>query len=227
MVRKRYGKSLITGRERGSRIEPPVSREQNRADDRTDNLPPPGQSRTARVLLFVGSFLPVIATTVAALIFGSELKDLHTIGIVGIFIVNIVSSGSFVLPVPGLATVIIGGTLWNPFLVALAGGTGATIGEITGYLAGMGLYGAMGRVLSRNRWYARIKGWTETRGMVTIFLFAAIPNPFFDVAGFAAGSMRYSIVRFLAACWLGKMVKFCVVAYASYWGANVIRFWLG
>lgn len=214
----------MTGRERGSGTESPASHD---ADDRTDDSSPPERSRTVRILLFAGSLLPVIGITVAALIFWSELEGLHTIGVVGIFVANIVSSGTFVLPVPGLATVIIGGTLWNPFLVALVGGTGSTIGEITGYLAGMGLYGAIGRVLSRNRWYARIRGWTGRRGMTTIFLFAAIPSPFFDVAGFAAGSMRYPLTRFLAACWLGKMVKFCVVAYASYWGTNVIRIWLG
>ena len=218
---------LITGRERGSWTDPPMSYEQNCADERTDALSPPGRSRTARVLLFAGSLLPIIATTVAALIFWSELESLNTVGVVGIFIVNIVSSGSFVLPVPGLATVVIGGTLWNPFLVALAGGTGSTIGEITGYLAGMGLYGAIGRILSRNRWYARIRGWTETRGMATIFLFAVIPSPFFDVAGFAAGSMRYPVTRFLVACWLGKMVKYCIVAYTSHWGVSVVRTWLG
>ena len=197
--------------------------------NRTDDLSPPGRSRTARVLLFAGSLLPIIATTVVALIFWNELENLHTVGVVGIFVVNIVSSGSFLLPVPGLglATVVMGGTLWNPFLVALAGGTGSTIGEITGYLAGMGLHGAIGRILGRNRWYARIRGWIETRGMATIFLFTVIPNPFFDVAGYAAGSMRYPVVRFLVACWLGKMVKYCVVAYASYWSVNVVRTWLG
>lgn len=193
----------------------------------TDDLSTPERSRTARVLLFASSLLPVIGMTVVALIFWSELESLHTIGVAGIFIVNVVSSGSFALPVPGLATVVIGGTLWNPLLVALVGGTGSTIGEITGYLAGMGLYGAIGRVLSRNRWYAQIRGWTGRRGMTTIFLFAAIPNPFFDVAGFAAGSMRYPLTRFLVACLLGKMVKFCVVAYASYWSINVMRIWIG
>lgn len=200
---------------------------QHRADDQTDSLPPPGRSRAAGGLLFGGSLLPVITITVAALIFWSELENLHAVGIVGIFIVNIVSSGTFVLPVPGLATVIVGGTLWNPLLVALAGSTGAAIGEMTGYLVGMGLYGAIGRALSRNRWYAWIRGWMETRGMVAIFLFAAIPSPLFDVAGFAAGSMRYPVGRFLVACWLGKMVKFCVVTFASYWGISAVRIWLG
>ena len=203
----------------------PCHMRQYRADDRTDCLSPPGRSRIARVLLFAGSLLPVIAITVTAVIFGGELEGLHTIGIVGIFIVNMVSSGSFVLPVPGLATVIIGGTLWNPFLVALAGGTGAAIGEITGYLAGMGLYGAIGRVLSRNRWYTRVKRWIETHGMITIFLFAAIPNPLFDIAGFAAGSTKYPIIRFVAACWLGKMVKYMVVSYAAFWGADLLYGW--
>ena len=201
--------------------------ERPRAGDRTGSPPPAERSRAARGLLFAGSLLPLAAITAASLVFWRELEDLHTVGVAGIFAVNAVSSGTFVLPVPGLAAVIVGGTLWNPLLVALAGGTGSAIGEMTGYLAGMGLYGAIGGALSRNRWYAWIRGWTERRGMVTIFLFAAVPNPLFDVAGFAAGSMRYPVGRFLAACWLGKMVKYGVVTYASYWGASAVRIWLG
>ena len=100
-------------------------------------------------------------------------------------------------------------TLWNPFLVAVAGATGSTLGEVAAYLAGVGSYDAVRRVIERNRWYTRIKRWIETHGMITIFLFAAIPNPLFDVAGFAAarrstpltglwlsaGSVRWSSIR--------------------------------
>ena len=205
----------------------PILSEQDDVDGRTDGSNSLRRSRTVRVLLFVGSILPVITLTVAAVIFRSELESLHTFGIAGIFAVNVVSSGSFILPVPGLATAIIGATLWNPFLVGLAGATGATIGETMGYLVGRESSGAVRRVLGHNRRYARISGWVETRGMITIFLFALIPNPFFDVAGFAAGSLRYPIIRFLAACWPGKMIKFCVAAYAGYWGANTTNVWFG
>ena len=188
-----------------------------------------GRSPIAQALLLAGSFLPIVAITVVVLIFRNDLEDLHTIGYAGIFIANVVGSGSFVLPVPGIATVILGATLWNPLLVTLAGASGSTVGEIAAYLAGVGSYGAVRRIVGRNRWYVkwytRIRGWIEARGMITIFIFAAIPNPFFDVAGFAAGSMRYPLSRFVAACWLGKMVKYAVVTYAAFWGADMIYGW--
>ena len=123
---------------------------------------------------------------------------------------------------------------WAPrsgtrYIVALAGGTGSTVGEIAAYLAGLGSYDVVRKIAGRNRWYVkwygRIRGWIEARGMITIFLFAATPNPFFDLAGFAAGSMRYPISRFVVACWLGKMVKYAVVTYAAFWGADMIYGW--
>ena len=186
-------------------------------------------SRIFRYLMLAVAFLPVVAITVAVLVFRNDIKDLHTLGYAGIFISNVIGSGSFILPVPGIATVILGAALWNPFLVAVAGSTGSTIGEIAAYLAGVGSYGVVRRIAGRNRWYvtwySRIRGWIEARGMITIFIFAATPNPFFDIAGFAAGSMRYPISRFVAACWLGKMVKYAVVTYAAFWGADMIYGW--
>jgi uncharacterized membrane protein YdjX (TVP38/TMEM64 family) len=209
--------------------------ESKAVDTQPDPSTASGQSRIIRYLMLAGAFLPVVAITVAVVVFRNDLDDLRTIegleplGYTGIFISNVIGSGTFVLPVPGIATVILGATLWNPLLVALAGGTGSTVGEIAAYLAGLGSYDVVRKIAGRNRWYVkwygRIRGWIEARGMITIFLFAATPNPFFDLAGFAAGSMRYPISRFVAACWLGKMVKYAVVTYAAFWGADMIYGW--
>ena len=203
--------------------------ESKAVDAQSDTSTASGQSRIVRYLLLAGAFLPVVAMTVAVFVFRNDLEDLHTLGYAGIFVANVVGSGSFILPVPGIATVIIGATIWSPLLVALAGGTGSTIGELAAYLAGVGSYGAVRRVAGRSRWYvtwySRLRGWIEARGMITIFIFAATPNPFFDIAGFAAGSMRYPLSRFTAACWLGKMVKYGVVSYAAFWGADMIYGW--
>ena len=184
-----------------------------------------GRTKLVQHLLIAASFMPIAAFTVAVLIFRDDFEDFHTLGYVGIFLSNVIGSGSFILPVPGIATAILGATLWNPFLVAVAGATGSTLGEAAAYLAGAGSYDAVRRVIGRNRWYTRIKSWIETHGMITIFLFAAIPNPLFDVAGFAAGSTKYPINRFVAVCWLGKMVKYTVVSYAAFWGADVLYGW--
>ena len=209
--------------------------ESKAVDAQSDTSTASGQSRIVRYLLLAGAFLPVVALTVAVFAFRNDFDDLRTIegleplGYAGIFVANVIGSGSFVLPVPGIATVIIGATIWSPLLVALAGGTGSTIGELAAYLAGVGSYGAVRRIAGRSRWYvtwySRLRGWIEARGMITIFIFAATPNPFFDIAGFAAGSMRYPISRFTAACWLGKMVKYGVVSYAAFWGADMIYGW--
>ena len=42
-------------------------------------------------------------------------------------------------------------------------------------------------------------------GDATVFVMAAIPNPLFDVAGMAAGSLRFPLWRFLLAAFLGKL----------------------
>ena len=212
-----------------------MSSESNAVDAQSDSSTASEQSRIVRYLLLAGSFLPAVAMTVAVFVFRNDIDRLRTIdgletaGFVGILIANVIGSGTFILPVPGIATVIIGATIWNPLLVALAGGTGSTIGELAAYLAGAGSYGAVRRIAGRSRWYvtwyARLRGWIEARGMITIFLFAATPNPFFDIAGFAAGSMRYPVTRFAAACWLGKMVKYGFVSFAAFWGADMIYGW--
>ncbi len=213
-----------------------MTSESNAVDAQSDPSTASEQPRIVRYLLLAGAFLPVLVMTVAVFVFRNDIdrlrtiEGLETIGFAGILIANVIGSGSFVLPVPGIATVIIGATIWNPLLVALAGGTGSTIGELAAYLAGAGSYGAVRRIAGRSRWYvtwyARLRGWIEARGMITIFIFAATPNPFFDIAGFAAGSMKYPLSRFTAACWLGKLVKYAVVSYAAFWGADMVYGWI-
>ena len=36
----------------------------------------------------------------------------------------------------------------------------------------------------------------------------------FDVAGIAAGALRYSLWKFLGVVWIGKLMKFLIIAYA-------------
>jgi membrane protein YqaA with SNARE-associated domain len=55
-----------------------------------------------------------------------------------------------------------------------------------------------------------------------LFLLAAIPNPLFDVAGVAAGALRYPVWGFLVAVLVGKLVKFVAVVYACLHGVQWI-----
>ena len=170
---------------------------------------------------------PLIVVTVAAIVFAGRLPDMDTLGYLGVLIANAVSSGTFVLPVPGLAVVFAAAALWNPVLVALAGATGSALGELTGYLAGAGSHHTVRRVMGRRRLYLRIEDWMRYRGGLTVFLLAAIPSPLFDLAGFASGSLGYPIKRFIIVCWLGKTAKFLVVAMVGSWAAPELLSVLG
>jgi membrane protein YqaA with SNARE-associated domain len=108
------------------------------------------------------------------------------------------------------------GGIFNPLGVALAAGSGSAIGELSGYLAGYS-----GQIVLENvRIYQRIVSWmTDHRPLafLMIFILAAVPNPFFDLAGIAAGALRFPIGHFLLWVWLGKLVKMLLFAYAGYY----------
>lgn len=141
-------------------------------------------------------------------------ENMETLGYGGVFLLMFLSSATIVLPVPGLAGVVVAGAFLNPILVGVFGGLGSALGEITGYVAGWG-----GKVVvekGKRRMYNRIKGWMRRNGFLTIFLSAAFPNPFFDIAGVAAGALDYPFWKFLLACSLGKILKCTILAYLGY-----------
>ena len=137
-------------------------------------------------------------------------REVESLGYVGIFLVNVLGSASLFFPVPGLAVAFVGGGLpLIPWLVALSGALGSTIGEITGYLAGYG--GAV--IVEKSKRYLQVENWMRRYGDITVFVMAAIPNPLFDLAGLASGSLKFPLWRFLAAAFLGKIVKYSIVTF--------------
>lgn len=174
------------------------------------------------LLTTVVTLTPTIAITVAALLLREQLAGASEVGYLGVFFGNLVASGSVLLPVPGLAAALAAAALWNPVFIAIAGATGSTIGETTGYLAGVSARGAVDNFAAKHKWYGRIETMVEKRGLITITALAAIPAPGFDVVGIAAGSLRYPFHRFMIAVLGGRLVKFGAAATIGYYGAPVI-----
>ena len=142
------------------------------------------------------------------ILFRDKLASLGALGYPGLFLVNFFSSATVVLPMPGLALAFAAGATLNPWLVGLVMGTGAATGELTGYLAG---YGGQGLV-ENNPTCQRIQHWMHRYGLWVLFVMAAIPNPFFDVAGMVSGVLRIPVQRFFAVCWAGNVTKATVIA---------------
>jgi membrane protein YqaA with SNARE-associated domain len=60
-----------------------------------------------------------------------------------------------------------------------------------------------------------------------MFTMAAIPNPFFDVAGVIAGVVRMPLWKFFTAVLLGKILKSTYIAGAGALGFSIFERWLG
>ncbi|MBI2847464.1 MAG: VTT domain-containing protein [Chloroflexi bacterium] len=156
----------------------------------------------------------VFVVLVSIVLLRERLTNLDALGYPSIFLVSVFSSGSVVIPMPGMLVVIVGANFLNPLFVGLLAGIGEALGEIVGYLLG---YGGSG-VMEKREFYSRVVGWMRRRGWLVIFLASSIPNPVFDVIGVAAGALRYPVVKFFLFCWVGKTIKSLYVAYAAYWG---------
>ncbi len=142
--------------------------------------------------------------------------DWSSLGYFGVFLVMLITSATVILPVPGLAVATIAGAFANPLLIGVAGGLGSALGELTGYLAG---YGGSELIDGKKmKEYEKIKKMLmeKDRAFILIFFLALIPNPLFDIAGIAAGAIRYPLWKFLLACALGKIIKVAVFAYLGY-----------
>ncbi|MGB3702039.1 MAG: VTT domain-containing protein [Anaerolineales bacterium] len=177
-------------------------------------LTPERRTTLARIMaLFV-----VIGLSIFIFTLRDQAEQLAIYGYPGIFVLSFMAYATVLLPAPGVAVVFTMGSIFNPLGVALAAGTGAALGELSGYLAGF----SGQAVVERVEVYERLTRWMKKNGSLTIFLLAAIPNPFFDLAGVAAGSLKMPVVRFFIFCWMGEVVKMGIFAFAGASALNIL-----
>jgi uncharacterized membrane protein YdjX (TVP38/TMEM64 family) len=160
----------------------------------------------------------VIGITVLIYLYRDRAEELGRFGYPGIFLLSILANATIVLPAPGLAIVFSFGGVFSPIGVGLAAGAGATLGELSGYLAGFS-----GQAVIENRkLYDRLENWMQRYGPLTIVVLAFLPLPVFDLAGVAAGALKMPVYQFLLWCFLGKLPKMLLIAYLGSIGVDWI-----
>jgi len=113
--------------------------------------------------------------------------------------ISLTFNASLILPTGNILILsVLGAVLPSAIVVWLVGGAGAAIGEITGYMAG---YSGRG-IAQRSKMYERVEGWMMRWGALTILIMSVVPF-IFDLAGIAAGVLRFSFWKFLLLCWCG------------------------
>lgn len=173
----------------------------------------PGRWR--RVLVPLLTLLFVIIISVCLFYYGRDpevVTRLRNYRYLGAFLISLIGNASILLPgvvlpvLSGLGIIFYRVTgLTGPILVGVAGGAGAALGELVGYMAG---YSGRG-IVENNRLYNRLVGWVSRWGTPAIFLFALVPL-FFDLVGLAAGVLRFPLWKFILICWLGRTILYVV-----------------
>lgn len=139
-------------------------------------------------------------------------------GYLGVFLVNLVGAASIFFPVPAFLVIFAMGAVLNPWLVGLAAGVGAAIGELTGYI--LGYAGKEVAQRKDNKWLKKAEGWAEKKGVFPVILiFAATPLPD-DIAGIIAGVISYDWRKFLLAAFIGKLILGLALAWGGFFGLS-------
>jgi membrane protein DedA with SNARE-associated domain len=166
---------------------------------------------TRTTILRVLAVLAVIGISVYIFSIRDHVDQFAAWGYPGVFLIALLANATVFLPAPGVAVVFAMGSVFHPLGVALAAGVGGALGELTGYLAGF----SGGAVVEKTAAYARIQPWVQKWGGWAVLVLAAIPNPFFDLAGIAAGTLKMPVWKFLLFCWVGQTIKMTAFAYAG------------
>lgn len=154
----------------------------------------------------------VIGLSLAILALPQEyFAALQTLGYPGVFLLSLLANATIIIPAPAILVVFAMGAHLSPIGLGLAAGSGAALGELSGYLAGL----SGQSMVENNKTYQRLAGWVRRNGKLTVFLLALIPNPVFDLGGIAAGAANMPVGTFLFWCWLGKVLRMFVVALAG------------
>jgi len=164
------------------------------------------------------ALLLVIAITVGIFYFyrssPGRIDQLKGYGYLGAFLISLTFNATLILPAGNILILsVLGAVLPSATVVGLAGGAGAAIGEITGYMAG---YSGRG-LAERSKMYKRVESWMRRWGAPTIFIMSVVPFVF-DLAGIAAGVLRFPFWKFFLLCWLGRTLLYMGAALAGAWG---------
>ena len=147
-------------------------------------------------------------------------------GYFGIFIASLAGALSIVVPIPDTIVIftlagfkIGGGWVFEPLLIAAAATIGATIGQFSGYLVGLGSRKAMAGSFKKNAdFLAQI---FNRFGALAIFAFALTPLPD-DIVFIPLGAAHYNPLKAFAPALIGKFLISLLIAYGGRFSIGII-----
>jgi membrane protein YqaA with SNARE-associated domain len=184
-------------------------------------------------LILVFMYWIILVTNLGSVSFLSSLFEWTTdaaivLGYPGTFLVSLLGSAMVIVEVPfagvpfvlgGLREGLTGPFIFDPWLLGLLSGIGATIGDMTSYALGY-----LGRRVvneANTSGFSRFVQNYPRATPVAVFILAATPLPL-DPAVVALGVARYSWWKLFTPCLIGEIVFLTMVS----WGGRLSLDWL-
>lgn len=173
------------------------------------------KSKIKKLLSIIAGIAVGVIFALPYILFKEKMQSMSTIGYIGLFLSCFISNLSILLPTSSTIIIVAAASTLNPWLCIIFGGLGTAFGEQASYLCG--LVGASGfdNVDSTGKKYAL--RWFEKKPFFTVFLFAFVPLPVFDIVGIIAGTRKMKWWKYTLAAALGKILKFFLVVVAVYY----------
>jgi len=181
---------------------------------------------TKQEAIIGGSSLAItIVLCILIIRYRSFLEEIAHWGYLGCFVINILASGTLVMPGFGmLITFTLGGVL-HPTIVGVVAGIGETLGALSAYFTG---YTGRGWFWdSNNSLYTRFSNILHRHGSKAVFVMASVFNPVYYPFAVLLGMLHFGWMRFFLATWAGRTIKNMALAYLGYFGLRSILELLG
>jgi uncharacterized membrane protein YdjX (TVP38/TMEM64 family) len=160
-------------------------------------------------------FIKIIKSTMSGVTLEDELIQfflslLQNYGYIGVFLVEVLGNATVIFPIPSILVTAAASTILDPWILTIVSAVGATIGESTGYLLGLG-----GRRMLESRLELKLaEDFYRRYGIWSIAFFAATPLPF-DIIGILCGALKIRLRTFFAMTLAGKVVMKAIVIFGG------------
>lgn len=161
-----------------------------------------------------GIFLFVFSTaiSIAAFVFRDTFKDTLSLGLLGILIINFFSSATFFISGPAFLTVIAGGSVYPPLLVALVASLGTALGDTVSFFFGFSTRHMVIKKFEDKLWFKVLEDVFKAYSTPIIFLTSLIPNPLFDGIALLVGFFKYDLKKYFIIVLVGRFLRFTLLA---------------
>lgn len=167
-----------------------------------------------KVLSVLLGIIFAVMTSAPYILYKEQIQQMALIGYLSVVIACAISNVSILLPSSSTLIVVAAASSLNPILCVLAGGLGTALGEQSSYICGR--IGRKGFDDNGNR-EKKVLKWMKKHDSLTVFVFAFLPLPIFDIVGIAAGVLQMNWIKYIVSAVLGKTMKFFLAVIGVYY----------